>query len=424
MVKGRGENLRKTITEKILAEASGRDEVSPGDLVSARISTALTHDVFCHLVFPQVQEIGGKLWDPDRIVMTIDHYVPPSTVEHAEKARKTVIYAKEYKLHLYPYEGVSHQVLAEHGHVLPGTVVVGTDSHTIMAGALGALGTGIGAIEMLAVFLEGSLWFKVPETLRFNVNGSLPKGVVARDVISQIFHEIGPDGGVYKTMEFGGSTVRNMSVGGRMVLSDNSVEVGAKFGLVEPDRKVINYLKGRTEKEFKLVKSDRDAVYKDTYEIEASKLEPMVSVPDHPAYVKSVTEVEGIEIDQAIIGMCSGGRVEDLRSAAKILKGRKAHRNVKFIIVPASQQQLILALKEGALDVLLKANAILCPPGCGPCAGFHEGILASKEVMISTQPRNFRGRSGSPEAEIYLASPITVAASAVQGKITDPREFL
>ncbi len=314
--------------------------------------------------------------------------------------------------------------MPEKGHVRPGETIVGADSHTCTYGAFGAFATGIGSTEMAAVFVTGKLWFRVPEVIKVIVTGQYQKLVTPKDLTLTIVGKIGADGAIYKGLEFGGSTIRNMSIDGRMVLCNMAVEMGAKVGIIEPDQKTVDYVKARTDKPVIPVKSDPDATYERTLELDISKLEPQVSVPHAVDNVKPLSEAEQIEINQGFIGSCTNGRLEDLRSAAQILKGRKVAGGVRLLVIPASQEIYLNALNEGLIGIFMEAGAIIGNPNCGPCLGGHMGLLAEDEVCISSSNRNFIGRMGSTKSYVYLASPATVAASAVTGKITDPRTLM
>ncbi len=411
-----------TITEKIFSKVSG-SKASPGDIVVADIDVAMAHDGTAPLAIKAFREMGGKkVWDPTRIVLVIDHVVPSASEGTSELHEMMREFAAEQNLrHFYYGEGICHQLLPERGHVTPGTITVGADSHTCTHGALGAFSTGIGSTEMAAVFISGKLWFKVPETLKFNVEGNLPAGVLPKDVALHIVGEIKSSGATYKAIEFSGATVRNMSIAGRMTLCNMAVEMGAKTGIVEPDPKVTNYLKNRIRGGVKLVTNDRDAEYEEIFEFEVGNLEPQVACPHLVDNVKPVSEIGEVEIDQVFLGSCTNGRLEDLRSAAAVLKNRHIAPGVRMIVTPASKEIYTEALQKGLINIFLEAGCTVCNPGCGPCAGAHQGLLAPGEVCISTSNRNFLGRMGSTKAEIYLSSPLTAAASAVTGRITDPR---
>ena len=414
------------IIEKILANSSGKQEVSPGEIVEAKIDMAMTHDLTGPLAIKSFHEIGAKkVWDSNKVVIIIDHLVPASSVISAELHKTVRNFAEEQHIQNF-YDvgrgGVCHQVMPEKGHVRPGEVIVGSDSHTCTYGAFGAFATGIGSTEMAAVFATGKLWFRVPEVIKVDVTGKFKKLVTAKDLTLNIVGKIGADGAIYKGLEFGGSTIRDMTIDGRMVLSNMAVEMGAKAGLIEPDKKTVDYVKARTDKPFTPVKSDPDSIYEKIVDVDVSELEPQVAVPHSVDNVKPVSEVEDVKVDQAFIGSCTNGRIEDLRVAAKILKGKKIARGVRLVVIPASQEIYLNAINEGLIKTFMDAGATVGNPNCGPCLGGHMGILAEGEACISTSNRNFIGRMGSTKSFVYLASPATVAASAITGKITDPRK--
>ncbi len=410
-----------TFAQKVLSRASGH-AVREGDIVNAKIDLAMSHENSA-LVLKAFREIGAKqIWNKDKVVMLFDQRVPAPTVKAAESHREVRTYALEEGIpHFYDAgEGVCHQVLPERGHVLPGMLIVGTDSHTVTYGALGAFATGIGATEMAAIWSTGELWMKVPQTKRMQIHGSLPRQVSSKDIILKIIGDQGADGCDYQCVEFVGNAVDDLSMASRMVLSNMSVEMGAKAGVCFPDAKTREWLSLRTDSQWEAVLSDQEAEVEEV-EYEVSNLPPQVAKPDQVENVVSVEEVEGTKIDQAVLGSCTNGRLEDLAAAAQVLKGEKVAKGVRFIVVPASREIYIQAAESGLLASLAQSGAIIVNPGCGPCLGAHEGLLAKGERCISTTNRNFKGRMGSPEAEIYLASPQTVAASALYGEIRDPR---
>lgn len=416
------------IIEKILANASGKQQVSPGEIIEANIDAAMIHDLTGPLAIKSFREIGAKkVWDNNKVVIILDHLVPASSIISANLHKIVRNFAEEQNIKNF-YDvgrgGVCHQVMPEKGHVRPAEVIVGADSHTCTYGAFGAFATGIGSTEMAAVFATGKLWFRVPEVIKVDVTGELQKMVTPKDVTLNIVGKIGADGAIYKGLEFGGSTIRDMSVDGRMVLSNMAVEMGAKAGIIEPDQKTLDYVKARTDKPFKPIKSDPDTTYERVVDVNVSDLEPQVAVPHSVDNVKPVSEVEDIEVDQAFIGSCTNGRLEDLRSAARVLKGKKTARGVRLVVIPASQEIYLNALNEGLIKTFMDAGATIGNPNCGPCLGGHMGILAEGEACISSSNRNFVGRMGSTKSFVYLASPATVAASAITGKITDPREVM
>ena len=417
--------MGKTISEKILAKASGRQAVSPGEIVEARIDLAMLHENTGTPAVMAFREIGlESVWDPSKVVVILDHNAPASTEVAAGLHKYMRTFVEEFEIGTFYdiQEGICHQVLPEKGHVLPGQLVVGVDSHTCTYGALGVFSTGIGSTDMTSVLATGTLWLKVPDTLKFVYRGKLPKGVSAKDVILLTMGKITSEGANYKSIEYAGPVIEDMSVGGRMTLCNMAIEMGAKAGIVEPDKQTFTYLKERTGATFEPIRSDRDAVYEKVVEFDVSKLEPQVACPHAVDNVKTISEVEGIEIHQAVVGSCTNGRVEDLREAASILQGKTIHSGVRMIVFPASREVYLEAMREGILERLVEAGAVVCNPNCGPCGGGHEGILAEGEVSITTFNRNFRGRMGKG-ADIYLASPSVVAASALKGRITDHREM-
>ncbi|MBS7606978.1 3-isopropylmalate dehydratase large subunit [Candidatus Bathyarchaeota archaeon] len=416
------------ISEKILAHASEKEYVKPGEIVDAKVDMAMINEITGPLAIQIFKRIGlERVWDNQRIVLVLDHQVPADSVKSAELHKIMRMFAKEQNIpFLYDVGdgGICHQVMVEKGHVRPGELIVGADSHTCTYGALGAFATGIGSTEMAAVFATGKLWLRVPSTIRIDVTGVFGEFVTPKDLILYVIGEIGADGAIYKAIEFTGPTIRQMSISGRLTLCNMAVEMGAKTGIIEPDEKTIQYVRERTDKPFRIFRSDPDARYEKTMEFNVDNLEPMVACPHSVDNVKPVKDVEGVEIDQAFLGSCTNGRLEDLEVAARILKGRHVKKGVRMLVTPASSEVYLEALRSGLLEVFVRAGAYVCNPACGACFGGHMGLLAAGEVCISSSNRNFIGRMGSPEAKIYLASPATVAASAVVGKITDPRRFL
>jgi len=415
-----------TLAEKILAKKSGKDTVSAGEIVQARVDVAMSHEN-ARMVKKSFEKIGvEKVWDPDRIVIIFDHRVPAESERTAlgQKELREFVKAQGIKNFYDINVGVCHQVLVEEGFSRPGILLVGTDSHTTTAGALGAFATGIGATEMAAVWATGELWLRVPETLKIVVNGKLPRGVYAKDVILNIIGTIGADGADYKAIEFSGSTISAMSIASRMVISNLSMEAGAKVAFVVPDKITESYVKDRAKGLYEMLAPDPDARYASEHTLDVSDLEPQLACPHQVDNVKGISEVAGTKIDQAVIGSCTNGRLEDLREAARVLKGRKVDPGVRLLVVPASWKIFKEALSEGIIETLVDAGAVLVNAGCGPCLGAHQGCLAPGEVAVTSTNRNFQGRMGSAEAFLYLASPATVAASAIEGKIADPRRYL
>ena len=413
------------ITEKILAKASGKIVVHPGEIVDANVDMVMVHDLTGPLAVEAFKKIGiQKVWDNKKIVVILDHQVPAESVKAAELHKTMRQFAKDQNLQIYDVGkgGICHQVMPEKGHVTPGSVIVGADSHTCTYGAFGAFATGIGSTEAAAVFATGKIWLKVPSAIKVNVKGSFQKFVTAKDLILNIIGKMRVDGAIYKSTEFTGPTINNMCIAERMTLCNMSVEMGAKNGIIEPDETTRKFLEGKIKalSNFDELKSDKDAVYERTVEFDVSKMESQVACPSSVDNVKPVSEVGNVSIDQAFIGSCTNGRIEDLRLAAKVLKGKQVKNDVRALVIPASQEVYRQALNEGLLEIFTDAGAIVCGPACGPCLGGHIGLLAAGETCVSTSNRNFIGRMGSTQASVYLASPPTVAASAVTGKITDP----
>ncbi|MEJ2243175.1 MAG: 3-isopropylmalate dehydratase large subunit [Candidatus Bathyarchaeota archaeon] len=412
--------MPSTITEKILANASHHKEVTPGDFVVADVSYSMSHDSTTPLAIEAFSKITDQVFDKDRVIIVFDHFFPAPTVAAAGLHKKSRDFVMEQNISGFHTNGVCHQLLVEK-YVSPGDVVVGADSHTCTEGALGAFTTGLGSTDIGGVMATGKCWFKVPESLKFNLTGSTQKGVYAKDVILSIVGDVGASGALYKACEFTGDYVKDVSVASRLTLCNMAIEMGGKSGIIEADQKTLDFLGGRTGKIFK---SDKDAAYDDEFEIEVEDIEPQVALPPVVDNVAPVSEVEGKSIDQVFLGTCTNGRLEDIEIATKILKGKKVARNVRLLVTPASQDIYFAALERGYLQALVDAGAAVCNPTCGPCVGRHGGVLGEGEVCLSTQNRNFTGRMGSPKADIILASPATAAASALAGKIVDPRDYI
>lgn len=416
----------RTVAEKILSRASGEADARAGDIVEASPGLVMSHEN-TYLVDKSFAELGlNRPWDPDKIVIVLDHRTPANTAQTASVHAKIRKLVHEYGIKRFydSGEGICHQILVEERLARPGQLLLGTDSHTTTAGAVGAFGTGIGATEMAGVWAIGSLWLKVPETIRIILSGHFSKGVCAKDASLSLVRQLGPSGTDYKCVEFSGSLFQDLPMAGRMVLCNMAMETGAKAAIVSPDVVTSEWFRGLALAPRDFVTSDADAVFQATQVFDVSRLPPMVSGPHKVEAARSVTEAEGIAVDQAFIGTCTNGRLEDLIAAAKILKGRKVSAGCRLIVAPASRNVLRDAIDNGTAQILISAGGTILPPGCGPCLGSHEGVLGHGEVCISSSNRNFRGRMGSDQAEIYLASPATVAASAVSGKITDPRRYL
>ncbi|MGQ9599579.1 MAG: 3-isopropylmalate dehydratase large subunit [Anaerolineae bacterium] len=415
--------MGKTFAEKILAIKAGLDQVVPGQIVTVQPDKLLTHDN-TSAIAKTFRKIGVKrVANPAMNVVILDHVTPAANETYAQSHKETREFVREQGISAFYDigEGICHQVLPEHGHALPGMLIVGSDSHTPLHGALGAFATGIGRTEAAAVMATGEIWLRVPESIHIVVEGQMPEWVSAKDLILRIIGDIGADGADYKSVEFAGPAIEAMSVGSRMVLCNMAAEMGAKNAYVAPDDKTRSWLAGRTQATYQEIVPDPDATYVQVLTYDVSTLVPQVAKPHRVDNVVPVTEVAGLEINQALIGTCTNGRLEDLQAAANILRGKKIAPWVRLLVLPASREVLLEAIQAGIITDLVAAGATLLNPGCGPCLGAHEGCMAPGERTISTANRNFKGRMGSPEAEIYLASPATVAASALKGVITDPR---
>ena len=420
------------ITEKILAHGAGKSSVSPDDVIFANIDKVMMHDVSgpgVIKVFDKLKKQGisvDKLWDPTKVWVAEDHFVPSAEKVSAENIVKLSNFTKNYGIEKHfkygmGQYGICHTISHEEAMVLPGEVYVGGDSHTNTTGALGAFACGLGHTDIAYVLLNGKIWFKVPETYYFKLNGKLPDHVMAKDLILKIIGEIGTDGGAYQTMQFGGSGVDEMSVESRLTLCNMTTEAGAKNGIVEPDQKVVDYLTQRGATNVNLIKDDDDAEYTKMFEFESSEMEPTIAKPFSPKNTCIVRESPSVELDKSYIGSCTGAKYEDLEAAARILKGRKV--KIRTEILPAAISIYQRAMENGLLKIFLDAGATVGPPTCGACCGAHMGVLAKDEICISTTNRNFPGRMGHVESQTYLSSPLVAAASAVTGKITDPRDL-
>lgn len=420
--------MSMTITEKILAAAAGKTRVEPGDLIDAKIDCIMCHDVTTPAAISMLKEKGiDKVFDKEKIVVTPDHFQPAKDIKSAELHKRLDAWAREKGIrYYYPLgkAGVCHALLPEQGHIRPGEVIVGGDSHTCTYGAFAAFSTGIGSTDLAAAIATGKLWFRVPESIKFVLAGKLPKGVYSKDVILACIAKIGTDGALYKAMEFVGPALGEMSMEARMTITNMAIEAGAKNGIIGLDEITKKYLDEhlKDKKPYKVYQSDADAKYEQTIEIDCSKLEPTVALPHLPSNGKKISECSGTKMDQVYIGSCTNGRIEDLRIVAKILKGRKVA--IRTIIVPATPVIWRQAMDEGLFDVFYDAGCVISAPTCGACLGGFMGILAAGEKCVSTTNRNFVGRMGSPKSEVYLASPATAAASAIEGKLADPRKYM
>ncbi len=414
-----------TLAEKILSRASGQEQVSPDQIVMARVDLALSHEN-ADLVRKSFLEIGVKrVWDPSKIVIIFDHRVPAESEKTAttHQAVRQFISAQEIgNFYDVGRGGICHQVLPEQGHVKPGMVIVGTDSHTTTHGAFGAFATGIGATEMAGVWTEGSLWFKVPSTLRVEVEGEFRPWISAKDLILYVIGQLGAAGADYQAVEFDGPAIRRMSVASRMVLTNLAMEMGAKVAFTPVDEVLMEYLRPRTSGKLEKIAPDHDAHYERVMTVDAGEdlWEPQVACPHSVDKVKPLSALGDVPVHQAVLGSCTNGRLEDLEIAARVLAGRTVHPRTRLIIIPASQQIYLAAMRLGYLETMVTAGAMIAPPGCGPCVGVHQGILAAGENCVSSTNRNFHGRMGSKDSFVYLASPAVVAASAVAGKLAHP----
>ena len=420
------------IVEKILARGAGKSSVSPDDVVFANVDKVMMHDVSgpgVIKVFDKLKKQGisvDKLWDPTKVWVAEDHFVPSAEKMSAENIMKLSKFTKNYGIEKHfkygmGQYGICHTISHEEAMVMPGDIYVGGDSHTNTTGALGAFACGLGHTDIAYVLLNGKIWFKVPETYYFKINGKLPDHVMAKDLILKIIGDVGTDGGAYRTMQFGGTGVDEMSVQSRLTLCNMTTEAGAKNGIVEPDQKVIDYLSSRGATNVNLINGDDDAEYAKVFEYESSEMEPIVAKPFSPENITIVREAPSVELDKAYIGSCTGAKYEDLEAAARILKGRKV--KIRTEILPAAISIYQRAMENGLLKIFLDAGATVGPPTCGACCGAHMGVLAKDEICISTTNRNFPGRMGHVESQTYLSSPLVAAASAVTGKITDPRDL-
>lgn len=413
-----------TLAEAILSKKVGR-EVKAGEIVLVDLDFIMGQDGTSPLAIKVFKEMGGeKVFDPSKIALVIDHSAP--SPNHGVSQLHDIMrkFAKETGVILYDIgEGVCHQLLPERGHVVPGDVVIGADSHTCTYGALSAFATGVGSTDLAAAMISGKTWFRVPETIKINLNGSIPKGVFSKDIILEIARVLTADGATYKALEYHGSAIKELSIDARFTIANMAIEVGAKVGLFLADDTTIEFVRKHSVKKFEPVYPDSNAEYENEIDIDVSKLTPMVALPHRVDNVKPIEEVEGTPIQQAFIGTCTNGRLEDLEIAAKILSGKKVNPDTRLIIAPSSKIVLKEAVKRGIFETLIDAGAVFVTPGCGACVGTHNGVPADGENVISTANRNFKGRMGNPNAFIYLASPATVAASAIEGKITDPRKY-
>lgn len=414
-----------TMAEKILAAHAGLEEVKPGQLIECNLDGVLANDVTAPLAISVFRQVASHVFDPNRVVLVPDHYVPNKDIKSAEQAKIVREFAREQGISHY-YEagcmGIEHALLPEQGVVAAGDLIIGADSHTCTYGALGAFSTGVGSTDAGVAMATGRAWFKVPETILFKISGILAKGVTGKDVILHIIGRIGVDGALYKAMEFTGEAIEGLSMDERLTISNMAIEAGGKAGLIPVDDVTRAYLDERAERPYTAYYSDPDAQYADVVEIDAEDIVPTVAFPHLPSNVRPVAQARDVRIDQAVIGSCTNGRIEDMRQAAAVLKGRKVAPGVRCIVIPATQRVYRQCIEEGLTDIFLDANCVVSTPTCGPCLGGYMGVLAAGERAIATTNRNFVGRMGSPQSEVYLASPAVAASSAVLGHIGLPED--
>ncbi|MGQ9823556.1 MAG: 3-isopropylmalate dehydratase large subunit [Desulfotomaculales bacterium] len=420
--------MSMTITEKILASAAGKEKVRPGEIVNVKVDLVLGNDITAPMAIQEFEKIGvPEVFDRNRVVLVPDHFVPNKDIKSAEQAKILREFARRQGL-VYFYEvgrmGIEHCLLPEEGLVGPGDVVIGADSHTCTYGALGAFSTGVGSTDLAAAMALGEIWLKVPATLKFVYNGELPPWVGGKDLILSTIGDIGVDGAAYMAMEFTGPAIASLSMDGRFTMANMAVEAGAKNGIFLPDEKTEEYVRGRAKRPWRLFASDEDAEYARVYEYDVSGLVPQVAFPHLPENVRPVTEAGHVKVDQAVIGSCTNGRLEDLRLAAKVLEGKKVHPDVRLIVIPGTQKIYLEALQEGLIKIFIEAGGVVSTPTCGPCLGGYMGVLAAGERCIATTNRNFVGRMGHRESEVYLSNPAVAAASAIAGYIVSPEEVL
>ncbi len=414
--------MGKTVIEKIIEHNTGK-EVKPGDIVTVNVDRVMIHDIFIPFVAEKFKEMGfEKLWDPDKVVLIYDHLVPASQLDDTRHFHTGDAFAEKYGMtHVHRSDGICHQLMTEAGYVKPGDIAFGTDSHTTTYGCVGAFSSGIGYTEMASILGTGTMWIKVPETIKVVINGKLPENVMSKDVILRLIGDLGADGATYKALEFSGSAVENMTVASRMTISNMAIEAGAKCALFTPDEKTAEYCDITLNDYQKSLAGDAEANYCRVMEYKAEDFVPVMACPSQVDKIRNVSELEGTEIDQVFIGSCTNGRLEDLAAAAEVLKGKKVANFVKLIVTPASRKIYRQADEMGILDTLAEAGAIITHPGCGLCCGRTGGILTDGERVVATNNRNFLGRMGTSKVQIYLASPKTAASCAVAGKIVSPQ---
>lgn len=418
-------NMGMTMTQKILASHTNHEKVNAGQLIFANLDLCLGNDITSPVAIKEYAALNtDNVFDKTKIALVMDHFIPNKDIKAAEQCKICRTFAEQENIENYfdvGKMGIEHALLPEQGLVTSGDVIIGADSHTCTYGALGAFSTGVGSTDLAAAMATGKAWFKVPSALRFELSGKPGKYISGKDIILHIIGKIGVDGALYKSMEFGGNGMKYLSVSDRLCISNMAIEAGAKNGIFEVDEKTLDYLKNAGAKDAKIYKADSDAEYDKIYNINLSEIEPVVAFPHLPENVKTFDEIDDIKIDQVVIGSCTNGRLEDLKIAAEILKGKNVAKNVRVIIIPATQKIYLEALELGYLKTFIEAGAIVSTPTCGPCLGGYMGILAAGERAVATTNRNFVGRMGDPKSEVYLSSPAVATASAIYGKLTDPR---
>ena len=419
--------MPQTITEKILAAHAGRETVAPGELINVRIDMALANDITAPIAIDLFEKSRVEsVFDPEKIALVPDHFVPNKDIRSAVQVQAMRTFARKYHIkHFFELGemGIEHVLLPEKGLVLPGDVVIGADSHTCTYGALGSFATGVGSTDIAAAMITGEAWFKVPESIKFIYHGRLGKWVSGKDLILYTIGDIGVDGATYRAMEFTGDVIKGLAMADRMTMANMAIEAGAKSGIIVPDEVTLDYIKPRAKRSFESYTSDPDAAYADVRTYDVSNIEPQVAFPFLPENTRGISTVGTVPIDQAVIGSCTNGRIEDLRVAASVLKGRAIDKNVRLIIVPATPAIYRQAMAEGLLEIFLAAKGIVSPPTCGPCLGGFMGILGPGERAVSTTNRNFVGRMGHTTSEVYLSNPAVAAASAILGRIGSPEEL-
>ena len=423
-----------TIAEKILARHAGRKKVIPGEYILAKVDLSFANDITAPLAIKEFQKLNKPIFSRTKIALVPDHFTPNKDIRSAHQVKIVREFADKFRIRNYFSQGevgIEHALLPEKGLIKPGDLVIGADSHTCTHGALGAFATGMGSTDIAFSWLSGKCWIRVPSSIKFIYRGRLKRWVTAKDIILFTIGDIGVDGALYKVMEFTGSVIDDMDMDGRFTLCNMAIEAGGKAGIINPDDKTLEYLKGKLKsdeirklkKKMAEIRSDADARYSQIREYNLSDLQPVVACPHLPSNIKLVSELNKVKIDQAVIGSCTNGRIQDLRLAAKVLKGKKVHKNVRLLIFPVTPQVYYQAMKEGLIEIFLKAGGVISPPTCGPCLGGHMGVLAEGEVAIATTNRNFRGRMGHPDSRVYLSNPAVAAASAIKGRIAHPEEL-